>query len=181
MGKGSISVDGVDLSLVPLSAVREQCFITIPQNSFIIQEASLRFNIDPFETYTDEQIVSCLEATQLWTHLTKNDGSSSEVPPTSERLDRPLPSFSPLTPGQLQLFTVARAVLRTKPRLSSPADHQRKEILLLDEATSSLDPATEKLVQDLVQEHFTDRGHTVIMVSNRTPTTPTQSVRPDIM
>jgi ABC-type multidrug transport system fused ATPase/permease subunit len=83
------------------------------------------------------------------------------------RLDQPLESFPPLTPGQLQLLSFARAILRTKPKLVSIAELQRKEILLLDEATSSLDPVAEALVQNLIQEHFTNKGHTVIIVSKQ--------------
>lgn len=51
-------MDGVDLSLTSHSTVREQCFVTIPQDPFVIQDASLRFNDDPSESYEDEEIVS---------------------------------------------------------------------------------------------------------------------------
>jgi ABC-type multidrug transport system fused ATPase/permease subunit len=44
---------------------------------------------------------------------------------------------------------------------------EAKPILLLDEATSSLDPETESVVQDIIQEEFTDKGHTVIIVAHR--------------
>lgn len=76
-----------------------------------------------------------------------------------------------MTPGQLQHFSIARAMLRTKQiRPSLSVKDRRKEILLLDEATSSLDPATENVVQDLVEEHSTKRGHKVIMVSKPSAT-----------
>jgi ABC-type multidrug transport system fused ATPase/permease subunit len=43
---GSIVVDGVDLSTVPRSLVRQKCFITIAQDPYILEPASLRFNLD---------------------------------------------------------------------------------------------------------------------------------------
>lgn len=43
---GSIEVDGIDLSLVPLSTIRERCFITVTQDPFLLAQASLRFNLD---------------------------------------------------------------------------------------------------------------------------------------
>lgn len=42
-----------------------------------------------------------------------------------------------------------------------------KPILLLDEATSSLDPETEAVMQDVIQEEFTDKGHTVCAIAHK--------------
>lgn len=43
---GAIEVDGIDLNLVPLSIIRERCFITVTQDPFLLAQASLRFNLD---------------------------------------------------------------------------------------------------------------------------------------
>lgn len=43
---GTIRVDGVDLSLVPRTLVRQRCFITISQDVLLLGQASLRFNLD---------------------------------------------------------------------------------------------------------------------------------------
>ncbi|KAF5686922.1 beta-glucan-transporting ATPase [Fusarium circinatum] len=43
---GSIEVDGIALSLVSLSTIREQCFISVTQDPFLLAQASLRFNLD---------------------------------------------------------------------------------------------------------------------------------------
>lgn len=39
-------MDGVDLSLVPRSVVRQRCFITVGQDPFVLGQVSLRFNLD---------------------------------------------------------------------------------------------------------------------------------------
>lgn len=43
---GSIEVDGINLSLVPLPTIRERCFIIVTQDPFLLAQASLRFNLD---------------------------------------------------------------------------------------------------------------------------------------
>lgn len=70
----------------------------------------------------------------------------------------------------MQLLSLARAVLRTRFEATysdHTASNQPKRILLLDEATSSLDPETDAIMQDVIREEFTERGHTVIAISHR--------------
>lgn len=43
---GTVKVDGLDLSVLPRNLVRQQCFITVAQDSFVLSQASLRFNLD---------------------------------------------------------------------------------------------------------------------------------------
>ena len=46
MKSGTIKVDGIDLSVVPRSLIRQKCFITVAQDSLVLGPASLRFNLD---------------------------------------------------------------------------------------------------------------------------------------
>ncbi|GAB7352643.1 hypothetical protein MBLNU459_g3011t2 [Dothideomycetes sp. NU459] len=163
---GSITIDGLDLSRVPRPVIREQCFIVIPQDPLLLPDQSLRSNIDPSEALPDEALVSALEQTQLWTHLTQATRDSRWV------LDLPLAALPPLSTGQCQLLSLARAMLRRKR--SRPSSHAYshaqpvgKPILLLDEPTASLDGATERIVNELVYDEFTRNGHTVIIVAHR--------------
>ncbi len=73
-------------------------------------------------------------------------------------LDRTMKSL-PLSQGQEQLFSLARALLM-RPL--------RGRIVLLDEATSSVDGETDKLMQKIVREDF--GKHTVITVAHRLET-----------
>jgi ATP-binding cassette, subfamily C (CFTR/MRP), member 1 len=47
---GTIKVDGVDLGFVPHSLIRQRCFITVAQDTFILAQASLRLNLDVRES-----------------------------------------------------------------------------------------------------------------------------------
>ncbi|KAH7255182.1 P-loop containing nucleoside triphosphate hydrolase protein [Fusarium redolens] len=155
---GSIKVDGIDLSMVPLSAIRERCFITVTQDPFLLAQASLRFNLDPSGTLPDIIIFKALERT----------GLSGHFDPDQQRelvsiLDEPLGSLPHMSTGQTQLFALARAILRVE---HSPVT-RAKPILLLDEATSSVDGLTESTMRGIIKEVFTDNGHTVIEITHR--------------
>jgi ATP-binding cassette, subfamily C (CFTR/MRP), member 1 len=62
---GSITVDGTNISKIARSVVRQKCFISVPQDPFLLPDATLRFNMDPNEHYQDEEITAALEKTRL--------------------------------------------------------------------------------------------------------------------
>lgn len=170
VNSGVIRVDGLDLSLVPRSLIRQRCFITVAQDPFVLGQATLRFNLDPSASLSDERIVTALEKTSLWPQFTS--GSATEV---NQILNSSMASLSQLSTGQLQLLALARAILQgqalndpSSASESHPNHGQRvMPILLLDEATSSLDPATELAMRSIIHEEFTAKGHTVIAITHR--------------
>lgn len=165
---GLIAVDGQDLSLLPRSVVRQRCFITVPQDSLLMQEASLRFNLDPFNQATSEAIVTALQKTQLWPELSRGRGSdTADNNDAFDILNQPISELSFLSVGQQQLLSLTRALVRKEALRLDPSAVACKPILLLDEATSSLDPTTESLINNLIDEEFTSQGHTVIIVAHR--------------
>ncbi|WKT45217.1 AAA ATPase domain [Fusarium oxysporum f. sp. vasinfectum] len=155
---GSIEVDGINLSQVSLSAIREQCFITVTQDLFLLAQASLRFNLDPSESLPDIVIMKALERTGLGGHFDTNQQEK-----LVDILDEPLGSLPHMSTGQTQLFALTRAVLRVEYSSATRV----KPILLLDEATSSVDGVTESVMRDVIKEIFTDNGHTVIEITHR--------------
>ncbi|KAF4121361.1 ABC-type multidrug transport system, ATPase and permease component [Geosmithia morbida] len=161
---GSIRVDGIDLSLVPRSLVRQRCFITVLQDPFILDQVSLRFNLDPSGTHPEKAIILALEKATLWSHFI----SDQPVPDSAKILDSPISSLPRMSSGQSQLFALARAVLRLWS-LRQPTDllPRAMPILLLEEATSSLDLIEEGAVRSIVREEFAERGHTVISITQR--------------
>ncbi|RAK95436.1 putative ATP-binding cassette transporter, partial [Aspergillus ibericus CBS 121593] len=160
---GSIRIDNIDLAQVSVRTLRQQGIIAVPQDGFNIPTASLRFNLDPYHTSTDEAIATALKRTRLWEKIL----TSSSTPPDQKSttidlallLNRPMSLFLPLSAGQLQLFALCRTVLRVHANTST------KPIIILDEASSSLDPETESILAEILREDL--RYHTVVMIAHR--------------
>ncbi|KAI8265875.1 ABC transporter [Colletotrichum sp. SAR11_239] len=136
---GSIEVDGVDISTVPISRLRES-LVALPQDALFLP-GSVRRNLDPLDKSDDAAVWEALEKTRLKSLFEDKGGLDVDF------------ETEWLSAGQKQLFCMARAMLR------------QSRVLLLDEATSSLDQATEQVVQDLIRSEF--EGWTVIVIAHR--------------
>ncbi|OBT68976.1 hypothetical protein VE03_01419 [Pseudogymnoascus sp. 23342-1-I1] len=173
---GSIWIDGIDISLVSRLILRQQCYIVIPQDPFVFSNATLRANIDTSSLLLDETLIVALKRTHLWQHFSPHGSELQHVSPEPKGvLDTNLSDLPSLSTGQLQLLSLTRAILQAQSRrgpsssyLTSNGFFSSRPIVILDEATSSLDPDTEAVVQDIIQEEFSRNGHTVIAVSHRT-------------
>jgi len=152
----------------------------VPQDAVILGQASLRFNLDPLGSFSDEAIITALRKTRLESHFnhglsnnaeTSIEGHSNGTPPLDTYLDAPITSLTPMSAGQSQLFSLARAILHAQlidnESSALPLTPNTKPILLLDEATSSLDPETESAIRDIIHQEFTEKQHTVIAITHR--------------
>ncbi|KAJ5797179.1 uncharacterized protein N7518_005719 [Penicillium psychrosexuale] len=172
---GTIEVDGVDITRLPVHVVRRRCFVTVPQDPFMLPDASLRFNLDPYNQHQDVTILEILHKTGLWSKESTLDRQSCTtnaiIPGTvnTDFLDQPLASFPPVSTGQRQIFAFTQALLRVTPSTLEwdPVIDQRKPIILLDEASSSLDLETEIKMQEMVKEYLVNQGHTTIAIAHR--------------
>lgn len=156
--------------------LRRHCFITVPQDPFILAAATLRINLDPDESLPDAMLIEVLEKTRLWEHFCQFSKLSHRSPSAVEALlDLPMSSLPPLSAGQQQLLSLSRALAhRRTSTYSGYSDLQtqvavaeRRPILLLDEATSAVDPDTEAVMQDVIEAEFTQKGYSVIIVAHR--------------
>lgn len=137
----------------------------------------LRFNLDPDALVSDEEIVLALTRTGLWSHFRVSHADSevinsdetpisitiSKVDEQRGILDRQLSLFSEMSMGQSQLFALSRALIKASILRRSGA----RPVVLLDEATSALDAAFESTIYRIIDEEFTMKGHTVIIVAHR--------------
>ena len=64
---GRILIDGLDIATMPLRNLRSKLCI-IPQDP-VMFSATVRFNIDPFEEFTDEQVWTVLRDVNMEDHV----------------------------------------------------------------------------------------------------------------
>ena len=97
-------------------------------------EGSLKFNIDPFNNYKNEEIVNILK--QIGFEYNEDD---------SKILERHIEvNGNNLSIGEKQLVCIARAVLK------------KTKILIMDEATANIDIKTEEKIQKIINDTFKD-------------------------
>lgn len=160
--RGSIQVDGVGISQASPSIVRERCFIAVPQDAFNQPDESLRNNLDPLDHHSGQEIKQTLRKLHLWSHV-RDSGSDPAYDEEADRvLALPLSFFSPLSVGQTQLLSLACAILRARHQVRKG----QKPIILLDEPAADLDDEYESLSSRIIEEEFTEKGHTVPMITH---------------
>ncbi|KAF8753349.1 Multidrug resistance-associated ABC transporter [Rhizoctonia solani] len=143
---GTIEIDGVNIEEIGIETLRHRLSV-IPQDT-VLFEGTLRENIDPFETRTDQQLYSALRRVKLLE-------PGSKAPPRDSKfnLDNQVRDDS-FSAGERQLLALCRSLTK---------DHCK--ILILDEATSSVDVDTDRTVQQMIQRHF--HGKTLLCIAHR--------------
>ncbi|XP_062967662.1 ATP-binding cassette sub-family C member 12 isoform X3 [Cynocephalus volans] len=139
---GTIFIDEVDICTVGLEDLRTKLTV-IPQDP-VLFVGTVRYNLDPFESHTDEMLWQVLERTFMRDTIMKlPEKLQAEVTENGE-------NFSV---GERQLLCMARALLRNS------------KIILLDEATASMDSRMDTLVQSTIKDAF--KGCTVLTIAHR--------------
>lgn len=149
---GAVKIDGIDIREVTQASLRRQIGIVLQDN--ILFSGTVAENIAfGHPAATQAEIEAAAQTANVHEFITSlPQGYSTQL---GER-------GAPLSQGQRQLVSIARAVL-IDPK-----------ILILDEATSSIDTRTEALVQDAIARLL--QGRTSFVIAHRLSTV-TQSDR----
>jgi ABC-type multidrug transport system fused ATPase/permease subunit len=131
---GTVLIDGVDISTVPLQTLRRGIAV-IPQDPVMFL-GSVRDNLDPFGEHQDRAIWTALEQVSAAAFVRSLPGELSASVAVGG---------SNISVGQRQLFCVARAILRDC------------RIVFLDEPSSALDVISDEALQTAIRSALAGR------------------------
>ncbi|KAI1416998.1 abc transporter [Hypoxylon sp. FL1857] len=148
LASGTITIDGIDTSRIPLKRLRESISF-VPQDSMVFS-GDIRSNLDPLGRLDNTELQSVLTACNL---IQTRDVDGQEPGFGLSIHSQVAGSGKNFSSGQRQILGLARAMCR------------RSKVVILDEATASVDHETDVRMQQLIRSEFA--GSTIITIAHR--------------
>ena len=153
--EGKIYIDDTDISQIGLSKLRSNITI-IPQDPTLM-EGTLRFNIDPLNRHTDQEIENVMKEIGFWYICERNLEENKNKPDNEKGLNMIITEDGGnISIGERQLICITRAILR------------KSKIVVMDEATASIDVNTENIIQKAIKNLLFDS--TILTIAHRIKT-----------
>ena len=153
--EGKIYIDNTDISEIGLSKLRSNLTI-IPQDPTLM-EGTLRFNIDPLNRHTDQEIENVMREIGFWYICERNLEENKNKPDNEKGLNMIITEDGGnISIGERQLICITRAILR------------KSKIVVMDEATASIDVNTENIIQKAIKNLLFDS--TILTIAHRIKT-----------
>lgn len=151
---GSIYIDDIDISTLGLNDLRKHLAI-IPQDPVLFQ-GTVRSNLDPFGTCSDDELLDALRRSWLITpeEFSSIKSGNADFASIKFHLDSVVDDDGAnYSLGERQLLALGRALVR------------KSRILILDEATSSVDFQTDSRIQETIINEFSHC--TILCIAHR--------------
>ena len=153
--EGAIYIDDIDISQVGLKKLRSNITI-IPQDPTLM-EGSLKFNIDPLNNHTEQEIEEVMREIGFWYICERNLEENKNKPDEEKGLNMIITeNGGNISIGERQLICITRAILR------------KSKIIIMDEATASIDVNTENIIQKAINNLLNDS--TILTIAHRIKT-----------
>ena len=141
--EGKIVIDNVDISQIDLNFLRQKITF-IPQESCLFA-GNLKYNLDPLNKFSDEEILEVI--TKIGLEFNDEDNI------LEKKIEE---NGINLSLGERQLICIGRAFLK------------KSKIIVMDEATANIDIQTEEKIQKVLNELL--QNCTVITIAHRIKT-----------
>jgi ABC-type multidrug transport system fused ATPase/permease subunit len=139
---GSIRIDGIDISTISLPLLRSR--LAIVTQDPVLFGGSLRFNLDPFNQHTNDELWEVLRKVNM-VEFAESNGGLEDFMIEDGGLN--------ISAGERQILCLCRIVLKNST------------IICLDEATANIDTAYDTVIQNVLRKEF--KQSTTLSIAHR--------------